>query len=107
MRTLYASFLALTVASGLCAGVLAQSADVPAAERKGFDSLNEAALRSELAYVSSDALLGRMSLQPGDDETARWVAEQFSKAGLKPAAVDANGKPSFMQPFTLVEFRAD
>jgi hypothetical protein len=107
MRTLYASFLALTVAGGLCVGVLAQSADVPAAERKGFESLNEAALRSELAYVSSDALLGRMSLQPGDDEAVRWVAEQFAKAGLKPAAVDANGKPSFMQPFTLVEFRAD
>jgi len=92
---------ALRCSSGVCQGL------VPAQERKGFAALNEAALRSELAYVSSDKLLGRMSLQPGDEEAARWVADQFAKAGLKPAAADASGRPNFFQPFTLVEFRAD
>jgi hypothetical protein len=95
----------VTVAAVLvCSSVAAQ---VPAAERNGFATLNEPALRSELAYISSDKLLGRMSLQPGDEEATRWIAEQFAKAGLKPAATDASGRASFLQPFTLVEFRAD
>src|ERR1700712_1805439 len=106
MRIARASLVVLAVGA-LCAAAVAQSPQVPAKERKGFAALNEAALRSELAYVSSDKLLGRMSLQPGDEEATQWVAEQFQKAGLKPAATDANGRPSFLQPFTLIEFRAD
>ncbi len=94
--------LAFVVAQGL----VAQTA-VPAREAKGFATINEPALRSELGYIASDKLLGRMSLQPGDDEAAGWVAEQFRKAGLKPAALDASGKPSFLQAMTLVEYRAD
>jgi len=106
MRIARASLVVLT-AGALCAVAIAQSPQVPAREQKGFAALNEAALRSELAYIASDKLQGRMSLQPGDDEAANWVAEQFQKAGLQPAALDTNGKRSYMQPFRLVEFRAD
>jgi len=106
MRIAHTSLVALA-AGALCAAAVGQSPQVPAKEQKGFAALNEAALRSELAYIASDKLLGRMSLQPGDDEAANWVAEQFQKAGLQPAALDADGKRSYLQPFTLVEFRAD
>lgn len=106
MRIARASLVVVAVVA-LSAATIAQSPQVPAKEQKGFAALNEAALRSELAYIASDKLLGRLSLQPGDDEAARWVAEQFQKAGLKPAALDVSGKPSYLQPFTLVEFRPD
>jgi hypothetical protein len=74
---------------------------------KGYATLQEPALRSDLAYVASDALAGRMSLQPGDETVVHWIARQFEEAGLRPAATDANGKPSFLQAVTLVEFRPD
>jgi hypothetical protein len=106
MRIARASLVVLA-AGALCAVAVGQSPQVTAKEQKGFAALNEAALRAELAYIASDKLLGRMSLQAGDDEAVHWVAEQFQKAGLKPATLDEAGKPSYLQPFTLVEFRAD
>ncbi|ADW67442.1 M20/M25/M40 family metallo-hydrolase [Granulicella tundricola] len=82
-------------------------AQVPAAEAKGFATIQQAELRTDLTYIASDALEGRLSLQPGDEAATKWVAEQFAKAGLKPAGHDAAGKPSFLQPFTLIEYRPD
>jgi hypothetical protein len=80
---------------------------VPQQVAKGYAILQEPALRSDLAYVASDALAGRMSLQPGDETTVQWIAQQFAKAGVLPAATDANGKPSYLQAIPLVEFRPD
>ena len=85
----------------------AQGASAPAAERKGFATLTESELRADLAYVSSDQLAGRMSLQPGDDAAITWIADAFKKAGLKPAAPGADGRPGWLQSFTLVEYRPD
>ena len=48
-----------------------------------------------------------MSLEPGDDAAAEWVAAEFAKAGLKPMSTDAAGKPSFLQPVPLVEYKPD
>ena len=42
-------------------------------------------LRADLSFLASDALQGRMSLQPGDDAAAQWIASEFTKAGLSPA----------------------
>ena len=96
------------VAVACCLHIVAQTpAPVPANEQPGFNAISEAALRSNLAYIASDKLLGRMSLQPGDDEAASWVAQQFAAAHLKPAAMDAHGKPGYFQPITLVEYRPD
>ena len=81
--------------------------DVPVNERKGFDTLQESTLRRDLSYVASDKLEGRMSLQPGDEAAIDWIARQFSEAGLKPAAVGSDGKPSFRQSFELIEYRPD
>ncbi len=72
----------------------------PRAWEPGYNSIKESDLKAELTFLSSDALQGRMSLQPGDDTAIQWVASEFEKAGLKPAAGD-----SFLQPVPLIEFR--
>jgi hypothetical protein len=75
---------------------------VPATVATGFNAIREDTLRANLTFLASDALQGRMSLQTGDDVAIQWIASEFAKAGLKPAA---NG--SFLQPVELIEFRGD
>jgi hypothetical protein len=103
MRKILAVPFALAAASV----AVAQMAAVPTREQVGFAAIREGDLRTDLAYLTSDALGGRMSLQPGDDAAIKWVAGQFAKAGLTPAAKDAQGKPSFLQAMPLVEYRPD
>ncbi len=95
----------LVLASLACLGLgvptRAQQA-VPASRATGFGSIREDTLRADLSFLASDALQGRMSLQPGNDVAIQWIASEFAKAGLRPAA---NG--SFLQPVELVEYRAD
>jgi hypothetical protein len=92
------AFLALTASL---------NAQIPTNESKGFNTLNEASLRSDLSYIASDQLEGRMSLQPGDEAAIEWITQQFAKAGLKPAATDSAGRPSYRQNFDLIEYRPD
>jgi hypothetical protein len=83
------------------------AAKIPARERPGFEAIRESDLRADLAFIASDGLGGRMSLQPGDDAAAAWVASEFAKAGLTPATTDAAGKPTYLQAIQLAEYRAD
>src|ERR1700733_5259249 len=71
----------------------------------GFQAIQQSDLRRDLAYLSSDELGGRLSLQPGDELATRWIAEQFAKAGLQPPVKEQNGKPGYLQPITLVEYQ--
>jgi hypothetical protein len=84
-------------------------AQLPVAPRlqKGFNAIEERDLRSNLTFIAGDGLEGRMSLQPGDDAAAEWVASEFAKAGLESAATDASGKPSFLQAVPLIEYKPD
>jgi len=82
--------------------LLALVPQVPSRIAVGYQTIQESDLRANLAFLSSDALQGRLSLQPGDDAAAQWVASEFAKAGLKPAA-----DGSFLQPVPLIEYRAD
>ena len=68
----------------------------------GFDSIREETLRADLTFLSSDALQGRLSLQPGDEVAIQWIASEFAKAGLQPGS---NG--SFFQRVPLIEYRPD
>jgi hypothetical protein len=68
----------------------------------GFETIREENLRADLTFFSSDALEGRMSLETGDAVAIEWIASEFRKAGLQPAA---NG--SYFQEVPLVEFRPD
>src|SRR3977135_3661620 len=75
---------------------------LPARLATGFDTIREESLRADLTFLASDALQGRMSLQPGDDTAIQWIASEFAKAGLEPAA---NG--SYFQLVPLIEYRPD
>jgi hypothetical protein len=59
-------------------------------------------MRADLQFLASDALEGRLSLRRGSEVAIQWIASEFAKAGLKPAAGN-----SFLQEFALIEFRLD
>lgn len=61
--------------------VLAQADPVSEAARK----IDEAALRSHVEYLASDALEGRAVGHPGNDKAADYLVKQLKEAGLKPA----------------------
>ncbi|MFT4114591.1 M20/M25/M40 family metallo-hydrolase [Silvibacterium sp.] len=100
------SFAVLGLAALLGPSLQAQS-PVPPREAKGYAAIQESDLRRDLAYIASDKLEGRLSLQPGDEAAVHWIADEFAKAGLVPAAKDAAGKPSYLQAVPMVEYRAD
>lgn len=93
--------LALLAAAG-AVFLAAQPAAVPAKLKPGYDRIRESALKANLTFLASDALQGRLSLQPGDEVAIQWVASQFAAAGLKPGNGD-----SFLQPVPLIEYRSD
>ena len=93
---------ALAVGMSLVPGVCISSQEIPQRIAAGYKSISETDLRANLAFMSSDALQGRMSLEPGDDAAAQWVASEFGKAGLKGAA-----SGSYLQAVPLIEYRAD
>jgi hypothetical protein len=92
--------------SVFCTSLVAQP---PVASRlqTGFNAISESNLRSNLTFIAGEGLAGRMSLQPGDDAAAEWVVSEFAKAGLRPAANDGSGKPSFLQAVPLIEYEPD
>lgn len=66
------------------------------------DAIRASDLRADLTFLSSDSMKGRMSLEQGSEVAAEWIAAEFAKAGLKPAA-----GTSFFQKVPLIEYRAD
>ena len=68
----------------------------------GYQTIREDTLRADLTFLASDALQGRMSLTAGDETAIQWIASEFAKAGIEPAA---NG--SYLQPVPLIEYRPD
>jgi len=103
MKRTKISLLVLAGVAGLGVTALTQNQQpVPASVASGFNTIREDALRADLAFLASDALEGRMSLQTGDAVAIQWIASEFAKAGLQPAA---NG--SFLEPVELIEYRGD
>jgi hypothetical protein len=95
--------LAASITVALAAGAATPKSGVPAVERVGFQHLRAVDLKADLYFLASDALQGRMSLQPGDEAATQWVAAEFAKAGLEPAA----GNSSYLQAVPLIEYRGD
>lgn len=54
------------------------------------------AIKTHVTYLASDKLAGRGSGTRGNEAAARYIAEQFKKAGLKPA-----GTKGYLQPFSF------
>ncbi len=78
------------------------ASQIPSRIAPGYNAIQEATLKANLAFLASDGMQGRLSLQPGDDAAAEWIASEFTKAGLKPAA-----DGSYFQPVPLIEYRND
>jgi len=93
--------LASSMTFGLAAHTSPTVVNVPSIERPGFQHLRAADLKADLYFLASDALQGRMSLQPGDEAATQWVATEFAKAGLEPAV----GHSSYLQAVPLIEYR--
>jgi hypothetical protein len=80
----------------MCAAALAPAA--PAAENAPAPALAaEARLRRDVTFLASDQCEGRGPTTRGLELAADYVADQFKKAGLKPAGADG----AWFQPFTL------
>src|SRR4051812_14779509 len=75
---------------------------VPDRLAPGFNAIREESLRADVTFLASDALDGRLSLQPGDTVAAEWVASEFAKAGLQPVV-----EGGYFQPVPVIEFTAD
>ena len=61
-------------------------AQPPVRLQPGYDSIQLSHLQADLTFLSSDALEGRRSLERGSEVAIQWIASEFAKAGLKPAA---------------------
>jgi peptidase M28-like protein/PA domain-containing protein len=68
----------------------------------GYFAISAKNLRTNLTYLASDKLEGRMSLQRGSELAIKFIAAKFARAGLKPLV----GK-SYLQPVELIEYRPD
>jgi Peptidase family M28/PA domain len=84
------AFAALFCITGVS---LCQTADVRPETRR---------LRADLDFLASDALAGRVSLSPEAEIAARYIAADFARTGLQPAA-----GTSYLQAFPLVAYRSD
>lgn len=104
-HSVFVMAVAALALSALASSAVAAPAPVATTQKPGFDRIREADLRADLGFLAGDGLQGRMSLQPGDEAAIEWVAAEFAKAGLQPAATDASGKPSFRQAVPLIEYR--
>ena len=59
-------------------------------------------LRADLDFLTSPSLAGRASLSPEAEIAARYIAADFARTGLRPAAGN-----SYLQEFPLVAYRGD
>jgi hypothetical protein len=64
---------------------------------------SEARLRRDISFLASDECEGRGPGTHGIDKAADYIADQFKKAGLKPAGADG----SYFQPFTINAYVLD
>jgi hypothetical protein len=62
------------------------AADLTPQERAVIDRISAESMRGHLSFIASDALQGRLTPSPGLDMAAEYIAAQFRRAGLEPAA---------------------
>ncbi len=74
----------------VCAFICALAfAELPAPQQAAIDRISADSLRTNLSYLASDALEGRGTPSHGLDLAADYIAAQFQRAGLNPAAGDS------------------
>ncbi|MEO7680924.1 MAG: M28 family metallopeptidase [Sphingomonas sp.] len=82
-------------------GALAQAAPRVASSSGAPLPADQAAMRTHVAFLSSDAMQGREASSPEYMVAARYVATQFEAAGLAPAGTGN----SYLQTVPLVAYR--
>lgn len=63
----------------------------------GVAVITEDTIRKHVVYLASDELSGRLPGTPGAEKAARYIADNFKQAGLKPS-----GTKGFFQEFPFV-----
>ncbi len=66
-----------------CSSIFAQS--VPDAVLKLTDQIDTNRIKNHVAYLASDALLGRKPGKPGYQKAVDYVIEEYKKLGIKPS----------------------
>jgi hypothetical protein len=87
-------------------GILALiGVQTPAAETKKQDDLraSEARMKKDITFLASDDCEGRGPTTKGINLAADYIANEFKKAGLKPAGKDG----SYFQPFQIQGAKLD
>ncbi len=59
-------------------------------------------IEAHVRYLADDAREGRMAGQPGYDDAAAYMAEQFAELGLEPG-----GEDGWFQPVPLISYQLD
>lgn len=67
-----------------------------------LDLISADALRAHVEYLADDARLGREAGEPGYDDAAKYVAEQFAALGLEPG-----GDDGWFQQVELRSYKVD
>ena len=67
--------------------------------QKKDDASRTYRLKSDISYLASDALEGRVTGSPGEKLSADYIARGFEEAGLKP------GKNGWYQTFEIIKLR--
>ena len=79
--------LLLALAAGLLAGArpaVAQAGADTSQVARAADSITPDDIRSGIAVIADDSMLGRATPSPQLEATAAWVASRFAEAGLRP-----------------------
>jgi hypothetical protein len=71
--------------------------------RLALDLITEARLREHVEYLADDARFGRKAGEPGYDEAAQYVVEQFEAIGISPGGVDGWLQPVMLRSYKPVE----
>lgn len=66
-------------------------------------SINEEDYLRKVSIIADDSMMGRANPSPGLDMTARWIAEEFRRYGLKPGGDDG----SYIQTYHIGESAVD
>jgi hypothetical protein len=87
------TFFVSAVAAALLVGPISESREAPAYriskdEQTALDGISLISLQGNLAFLASDALLGRGTPSIGLDVAAHYIAEQFRHAGWEPIGDD-------------------
>jgi Zn-dependent M28 family amino/carboxypeptidase len=104
-RTIVAALVAVHLVASLApAQAPAARPALSAAEREAASHVKADTIRNVTAALTATEMQGRGTGQPGADRAARYIADQFTRLGLKPLGDQTEGKTSYLQ---AIKFKAE